>query len=177
MSKRLKSLIVNDLQGRLGQLSDTVVVDCSALNAAEVLDLRNTLRAGKLTVNMVKNTLARRALTQLGHQVRDEWFSGPTALVHGEVDAISSSKVLDEWRRKAKKEVKIKGGILEGQSLSAAEAERLVTMPSPQQLKAMLVSVVCAPLRDLVSIANNVLAGVPQVVQAIVDKKNPAEGA
>ena len=74
-------------------------------------------------------------------------------------------------RKKTKKKIPIKGGLLEGDVLGPAEAEKLVDMPSVQETQQMLVSVIAAPLSQMVGVTNNILADIPGVLQAIADKK------
>ncbi|MEM7166297.1 MAG: 50S ribosomal protein L10 [Planctomycetota bacterium] len=171
MSKRLKQLIAADLKSRLDGLEEAVVIECGGLAVAETEDFRTSLRESGVSMNVVKNTLARRVFGDMGYDVPKTWFEGPTAVLSGEEDAVTTSKAFDDWRKKNKKKLRIKGGLLAGEVLEGAEAENLADMPSPAEIKGMVVNVVAAPLIDFVSVTNNVLAAVPNVLQAIADKK------
>lgn len=172
MSKKLKQMMAADLQHRFGGLEEAVVIECGGLAVSEAEEFRTSLRSSGIAMNVVKNTIARRVFNDMGIEVPTTWFEGPTAVLHGEEDAVTTSKVFDDWRKKNKKKLKIKGGLLAGEVLEGAAAENLTDMPSPAELKAMVVNVVAAPLIEFVNVTNNILAGVPQVLQAIVDKKN-----
>ena len=171
MARRLKEMIVRDLDGFLGGVTNAVMVDISKLNAEDTLDYRNTFRTAGISVNVVKNSLARRVLSAQGHNFPAGSFDGPTAILTSPGDAITTSKLVAEWRKKKKRKVPIKGGLLEGDVLGPAEAEKLVDMPSVQQIQQMLVSAIAGPLTSMVGIANNILDDVPRALQAIADKK------
>lgn len=171
MSKQLKSLISRDLSSRFSNVEDAVLFDIGGLSAEDSLAFRKSLREVGVSVNVVKNTLARRLFVDRGIDVPDEWFTGQTAIAYGGEGAITTSKSLDEWRKKNKKELKFRGGLVSGQPLKPNEAERLIKMPGPLEVKAMVVSLIAGPLTGTVTVLNNILATLPNVLQAIADKK------
>ncbi|MCI0652136.1 MAG: 50S ribosomal protein L10 [Planctomycetes bacterium] len=176
MSKNVKELIVKDLSTRFGGISEAVMIDCGGLNAEDSRVLRAHLRSQGLSMDVVKNTLIRRVLHGSGLEFSKQALRGPTALVWGGADAIVASKAIAEWRRKNKRELKLKGGILAGKPLDDVRTEQLSRMPGAQEIRAMVVGAVAGPLIGMVSVVNNTLCALPRVLQAIVDKKN-AEGA
>jgi large subunit ribosomal protein L10 len=171
MARRLKELITKDLDQRLGDVSNALMCDISRLSAEENRAYRVELRKVGITVNVVKNSLARRVFAGQGLEFPRESFAGPTAILISQDDVIGTSKVVHDWRKKNKKEIPLKGGLLEGEVLGPSEAEQLVNMPSVLDTRQMLVSVIAAPLSQMVGITNNILVGVPAVLNAIVDKK------
>ncbi len=176
MSKRLKSLLVQDLTSRIGDIDDAVIFDFGGLNSEETVGIRASLREVGLTINVVKNSLVSRVLQNRGIEVEAGSLGGPSAVIYGEgVDAVTASKALDDWRTKNKKELKIKAGFLAGEALSSSEAAGLVDMLSPAELRGAIVSVVAGPLSGMVNITNNLLADLPNVLNAIADKKKEGE--
>ena len=171
MARRLKLLITKDLDRRLGDVTNAVMCDISRLDAESNRACRDELRKAGISLNVVKNSLARRVLADRGLEFPAESLSGPTAILTSQDDAISTSKVIHDWRKKNKKNITLKGGLLEGEVLGPAEAEKLVDMPSAQETRQMLVSVIAAPLSQLVGVTNNILTGVPMALNAIADKK------
>jgi large subunit ribosomal protein L10 len=173
MARRLKEMIVRDLESYLTGVTNAVMVDISMLNAEDSLDYRNTLRKEGISVNVVKNSLARKVLSAQGYDFPETAFSGPTAILTSTGDAITTTKLVAEWRKKKKRKnsIKIKGGLLEGDILGPEEAEKLIDMPSVQQIHQMLVSAIAGPLTQLVGITDSILANVPRALQAIADKK------
>jgi large subunit ribosomal protein L10 len=167
----MKELIVRHLDQRLGGIEDTVVVDISRLDAESNRAIRRELRKSGISVNVVKNSLAKRVFSARGLDFPAEVLTGPTAFLVGGADAIATSKVVADWRKKNKKEIQFKGGLIEGVILGPAEAERLTKMPGVRETRQMLVSVLAAPLSQFVGVLQSILAGVPGVLQAIAEKQ------
>jgi len=66
MSKVVKRMMINSIQGALGECREVLVLDASKLNAVEANKMRNTLRKKQITLLGVKNAVARRALSEIG---------------------------------------------------------------------------------------------------------------
>ncbi|HIA28646.1 MAG TPA: 50S ribosomal protein L10 [Planctomycetes bacterium] len=171
MARRLKELLSEDLNRCLEGVEDAIFVDFSGLSATEDYSARKEFREAGISVNVVKNSLLKRVLEERGTPLPEEAYGCPLALLSGETDAIAASKKVAEWRRSNKKKMPIKGGLLEGEVLGPEGAEQLTKMLSVQETRQVLVSAVAGPLIAMVGIAQNLLTGVPGVVQAIVDKK------
>lgn len=171
MSRRIKELISSELERRFNEVDDVVIVNCAGLTAEESGDFRSTLRDAGASLSVVKNTLAKRVLQARGVELDTECFDGPTAFISGNDDAIACTKIIADWRKKTKKQIAFKGGLLGGKPLSAEDTESLTKMPSIMEAKQMVVSAVAGPLTALVGITSNVLSGVPGVLQAIQEDK------
>jgi len=167
----MKEMVLGHLGRRFDGVDHAVMVDFSKLTGEENRMCRNEMRKAGITVNVVKNSLVKRVFAARGLEIADATLTGPTAVLVGGTDAITTSKVMADWRKKNKKEIPFKGGLLDGAVLGPAEAEKLVTMPSVRETHQMLVSVVAAPLSQFVGVMHSILAGVPGVLQAIADKK------
>ncbi|MGE4619451.1 MAG: 50S ribosomal protein L10 [Planctomycetota bacterium] len=172
MARRLKVMMSEQLLQHFGAAEDLLLVDFSGLDSQEDFDARKEFRSEGLSVNVVKNSLLRRVLIDKGVEFPDETFVGPLAIVHGETDAITASKTISAWRKKNDKEMPLKGGLLEGEVLGPVEAENLTKMLSVHETRAAVVSAIAGPLTGLVAITQNLLTGLPGVLQAIADKKN-----
>ena len=171
MPRRTKILMSQLYQSRFSALQDAVFVNCSGLTAEESLEFRATLREAGVRMTMVKNSLAQRVFADLGHELPESCWDGPTAVVYGDSDPVTASKAISNWSKKHGNKVRHKAGLLEGAALDESEAQRLTKLPSLQELKQMLVSAIAGPLTGFVGVTNSILTGVPGVLQAIADKK------
>lgn len=171
MPRRTKELMTRAYSAAFDELNDAVFIDCATLTAEEARVFRSTLREKGAAVSVVKNSLARKVLTEQGLELENGCFTGPTAIVYGETDAITASKTISDWSKKNGNKITFKAGLLEGEVLDRSATEQLTKMPTVDELKQMLVSAVAGPLTGLVGVTNNILNGVPGVVQAIADKK------
>ncbi len=171
MPKRTKQLMSLSYQTRFSALEDAVFINCSTLTAEEAVSFRSTLRESGATVTVVKNSLAANVLQARGLELPQTCFSGPTAVVFGDVDAVTASKAISDWSKDHGNKVTIKAGVLAGSVLDEDEAQKLTKLPSLPEIKQMLVSAIAGPLTGMVGVANSILTGVPGVLQAIADKK------
>ena len=84
MSRQIKDMLIEDIQSRLGEARDFLVVDCSKLDAISANEWRLGLRASKISALTVKNSIAKNALQRLGVEGLDEVLAGPSTFVLGQ---------------------------------------------------------------------------------------------
>ena len=135
MSKRIKELLVTDLQQRIGDTSEMLVVDSSRLDAISDNRFRLGLREKDIRILTVKNSMALRALHSAEVTALDPILEGPSSLVFGGEDIVSLSKEVAGWARELGDGLlEIKGGMLEGITLSASDVDELSKSPSREEL-------------------------------------------
>src|SRR6266850_2355687 len=131
------------------QLADSptiYVTDFTGLSVARITDLRRRLRAVGVEYVVVKNTLARRALTE--QQLTgglESFLAGPTALVLAGADPVSAAKVLTDFAKEFEKP-RVKVGLVEGKPVTQAQVKALAALPSKMQLLAQLGGALQAPM-------------------------------
>ena len=118
------------------------------ISVEKVTELRRQLREDGVEYKVFKNTLARRALTELGLEEAAGYMEGPTAWVFAN-DPVAPAKTLKAFA-KTSKMVAMSGGVLSGKAISAAQLQALADLPSREQLLSQLVGTVAAPLRNFV---------------------------
>ena len=138
---------VQEITDLLTRSVSTIVTDYRGLNVAEVTELRKQLREVGIEYHVYKNTLTRRAAEAAKLGGVDELLSGPTALAFGFDDVVAPARVLFNFARQHKA-LELKGGIVEGRPVTAAEVESLATLPNRDGLLSMLLSVLQAPMRN-----------------------------
>lgn len=144
MSKVVKEMIMSDLVERIGASRDMLVVDSSRLDAVTANRLRLELREKNITALTVRNSLARRALHNVGVKALDPVLEGPSTLVWGSEDIVALSKEIARWAREIA-QLEIKGGTVEGSSLTAADVEQLSKSPSREELIGQIVGLILSP--------------------------------
>ncbi len=137
------SLIADELRGA----TSVVVVDYLGLTVEEVTSLRKSLRESNTKMQVVKNTILRRAAVEAGIEGLEEVFVGPSAIVYSADEVIAPAKIVAEFAEKASK-LSIKGGLIEGKVASADEINALAKLPDRDGLLSMLLSVLQAPVRN-----------------------------
>jgi large subunit ribosomal protein L10 len=144
MSKAVKQMIMDDIRQKLGECRDLVVVNTSRLDARSDNRFRLALRKKGMSLLQVKNTLARRALSEAGVTAMDKVLVGPSTLVWGGEDIVALSKEIAQWAKQFK-DLEIKGGSVEGQPVDAQAVEALSKSPSREQLIGQIAGLLLSP--------------------------------
>jgi ribosomal protein L10 len=140
MSKYVKNLVVEDIRGRLGSVHDALLVNMIGLDANANWRLRSDLRAKKIDILVVKNSLAARAMAGTPLEGMFDGVSGCAAICWGSEDIVSLAKevtrVLTSGQYAA---FQARGGVMDGQRLSPDQVVAVAKWPSrPEQLSILL---------------------------------------
>ncbi len=146
MSKYLKDLMTDDLKGKLDGVSDALVVNVIGMEANANVELRRALREKNMHLMVVKNSLARRATEGTTLAAAFEGASGTSAVVWGGEDVVSLAK---EVVRLAKEDsyapFATKGGVMDGEKLSAEDVEAVSKWPSREEQLSLLMGQILGP--------------------------------
>jgi len=170
MSKLVKDMIISDLRGRLGETRDLLVIDASKMDAFSVNQLRLKLQEKNISVLSVKNTLARKALGELGVSGLEPFLKGPSSLVWGGADIVALAKEMTKWAKESPN-LQIKGGTLDGNSLDAAEVDALSKSPGREELIGRVLMLIRSPGGQLISAFNGPGGKIAGQVKALSDEK------
>jgi len=144
MSKLIKGMIVSELRDRIGDVQELLVVDPSKLDAITTNRMRLSLREKDISLLSVKNSLARVALNEMGISALDSVLAGPSALVWGSEDVVALSKEISKWAKEIEG-FEIKGGTVEGTTLSAEEVDSLSKSPGRMELIGQIAGLALSP--------------------------------
>ena len=144
-------------------------VSYAGLTVKSFSELRNQLAAAGAFCQVQKNTLIKKAADQLELELEAIDLTASTAMVFGKGDCSAVAKLLVEFGKK-QEQVKAKGGYMDGAVLSSAEVGALADLPAKPVLQAMLLGVLQAPARNLVTVLNAKAASIVNVVNAYKDK-------
>jgi large subunit ribosomal protein L10 len=153
--KEDKKRIVDELAGQLGSADTLIVADYRGLTNKQLEALRDTLLESGARLRIVKNSLTRRAAEQAGADALLVLLEGPTAIAFVESggDPAAVAKALATTARETNV-LELRGGILEGKTLSGAEVRELATLPPLDVLRGQLVGAVVAPLTQLLALVS-----------------------
>ena len=149
-----KAAVVAALVERLKGAESGVIVDYSGLTVAQDTELRSALRKEGVEYGVVKNTMMRRALDQVGLEALDGVLHGTSSLATATEDPIVPIRLISEYSKKLGDKFNIKAAFVEGKVLSAAEIEQLAGMTSKKDLYAQLVGTLMAPMANLAAVVN-----------------------
>ena len=167
MKKEQKADVVAELTERLRRSESLIVADYRGLTMTEIDALRGELLRHGARFSVVKNTLTRRAAEEAGMQALLELIDGPTAIAFIGVDGdpAAAAKILNDTAR-ARDVLVIRGGVVEGETVSDAQVQRLATLPPVDVLRAQLAGAVAAPLITIVGLFTAPLRDLVNVIDA-----------
>lgn len=145
-------------------------VDARGLTVKETQELRRNIREGAGHMHVFKNNLAAIALKNLELPEIPEILAGPTAFVFCDADVAAPAKALKNYA-KEHEALEIKGGLVDGTVYSVEETLQVADLPSKEQLVAMLLSTMLAPVTGLARVCAEPAAALARTVQAIADQK------
>src|ERR671933_1764242 len=154
MKRSEKEQLVSELAQKLRGATALYYTDFTGLNVKRMTDLRRRLRKSGVEYVVIKNTLALRAVNESG--LVSEPLKGPTGLVLAR-DPVTAAKVLSDFAKENDARPSVKGGLLDGRALDAAQVKRLATMPSREQMLAQLGAGLQAPMAAFVGALNGLL--------------------
>ena len=144
MSRQIKDMLIEDIQSRLGEARDFLVVDCSKLDAVSANEWRLGLRESNITALTVKNSIAKNALQRLGVQGLDEFLAGPSTLCWGGDDVVALSREITRWAKQLE-QLSIRGATVEGQGLNAQAVDALSKSPGRAELIGQIAGCMLGP--------------------------------
>lgn len=170
MPAQTKLEAVARLRAKFERAQSFVLADPRGLTVEEMTDLREQCRAAGVELRVVKNRLAKIALSQVGRPTLDTLLEGPTMIAIAVDDPAAGAKVLTEYAKKNEK-VKIKGGLLGAEVLSAAGVGQLAALPTREELLTRLAGGLAAPMAQLAGALDQILSGVARALRAVADRK------
>lgn len=148
--------------------SAVVITHYHGLTVAEITALRQSLRENGAGFKVVKNTLSRIAARNVGIEIDESIFAGPTAIAYSE-DPVTAAKGVVKFA-KANDNLKIVGGIVNDKTMDLSEIETLATLPSLEELRGKIVGVLQAPAAQLARIVQAPAGQIARVIKAHADK-------
>ena len=173
MNKQEKAAVVEQIKGKADKAGIAVVTDFKSLSVEEMTNLRVKLREAGVDYQVVKNTLARIAVTDGRHDVLKDRFKECCGLAFGYEDPVAAAKVLAEFTKGSKK-FSIRFGSLEGKFIEAEGVKNLAKLPSKPELLAKMLGTMNAVPTNLVGVLANVPRTFLYALAAIRDQKEAA---
>ena len=179
MKKEQKEQVVDELTARLKAAETVLVADYRGLTMPQIDNLRTRLLASGAKFTVVKNTLTRRAAEAAGADALLALLDGPSAIafLEAEGDMVAAAKALADSARETKV-LEIRGGVMQGRTMTAAEVETLATLPAIDVLRGQVLGAIIAPLSAFAALLNAPLQNLVGLIDARIEQLGgPAEEA
>ena len=141
-----KKAVVAELTEKMQNAPSGVLVDYKGITVAEDTALRVELRQNNVQYGVVKNTLTRFAMNNVGLGELDSVLNGTTSLATSDGDPIAPMRVVNKYAKQLNGKFNIKGGFMDGKVLSLEEISALAELPSKEVLQAQALGMMLAPI-------------------------------
>jgi large subunit ribosomal protein L10 len=170
MNRDQKAAVVDQLSEEIRSADAIFAVDYRGISVSEAAELRNRLREAQTRFRVVKNSLTERASDKAGAEALKEMLEGPTALAFVSGDVALAAKALSDSARTFGT-LAFKGGLMNGDTLSAEQVQSIARLPAREVLNGQLVGTIAAPLSQLVRTLNALIAGVAIQLQQVAEQE------
>jgi large subunit ribosomal protein L10 len=172
--KAEKQNIVEHLHEKFQDSASAICVDFRGVNVDKITQFRRQIQEASANYQVVKNTLARRAIAETSFQDLGQFLVGPTGIVFCKGDPMEPAKVVTSFIKDTNGALQIKGGVVDGNAFDAKGIEQISKLPSRQEMLAQLVSSLQSPISGLVGTLEGITREFVYTLQALADQR--AEG-
>jgi large subunit ribosomal protein L10 len=171
MKREQKEQVVEELTARLKAAETLLVADYRGLTMPQIDELRTKLLASGARFTVVKNTLTRRAAEAAGTDALLALLDGPSAIAFLETDGdmVAAAKALADAARETQV-LEIRGGIMQGRTVTAEEVTTLATLPPVEALRGQVLGAIVAPLTTLAGLLNAPLQNLVGLIDARIEQ-------
>jgi large subunit ribosomal protein L10 len=172
MNRDQKAAVIEEVAAQISGSEAVFAVDYRGISVPQVAGLRERLNEAGARFRVVKNTLTELAADKAGAESLKEALEGPTAFTFVTADGgdvALAAKALAQFRREHNV-LEFKGGLMNGEPLSAEQIDAIARLPALEVLHGQLVGVVASPITGLVRGLNALIAGLAIQLRQIADE-------
>jgi large subunit ribosomal protein L10 len=171
MKRSEKEQIIAEVSDDIKSASAMYFTDFSGLTVAQATELRREFRKSGIHYKVVKNTLVKKALEQVGgYDKVFEKLAGPTGVAFARTDAVAPAKIIEKFSEKHEK-LSLKAAVLERQVYDGSRLKELAKLPSRAELLAAILGSIQSPLAGIPTVVHVVLRDLVSVIGEIEKKK------
>jgi len=169
-TRETKQKDLEALTQSLQSAKSAMVVSFGGLSVTKDQEFRNALRTAGAQYQVVKNTLARRAVKDTQFEQAAESFKGVTAIAWTDGDPVVLSKAMSKFMKDNADIYTFKSGVVDGKLIDATQLTTIASLPSKEELISKLLFVINAQAQRLVTVINAVPRDLAVVIKQIGDK-------
>jgi large subunit ribosomal protein L10 len=178
MHKEDKERVIAELTATLRETESLIVTDYRGLTMPQIDALRGRLLEHGARFSVVKNTLTRRAAADAGVDALLAMLEGPSAIAFIESggNIVEVARALADSARETRV-LEIRGGLMQGRTISGADIEQLSKLPPFDVLRAQVLGAITAPLTNLLGLLRAPLQNLVGLIDARIEQLGGAGGA
>jgi len=169
LSREAKAAVVEEVGAQVAQAQAIIVAEYRGLGVEAITALRKQARQSGVYLRVLKNTLARRAVSETPFEGLTDKLVGP--LIYGiSKDPVLCAKVLADFA-KSNDKLALKAGAMPNHVLDTNAVKALASMPSREELLGKLLGTMQAPISQFVRTLNEVPGKFVRTVAALRDQR------
>ena len=165
-----KKAVVEEVTEVASKAVSAVVADYRGLSVNQMTQFRSEARKAGVYLRVVKNTLAKRALTETTCECVMPVLSGPVILGFSQEDPGAVARVFKDFA-KENEDLIVRGLGVSGEFVDADQIKRIADLPTKDQAISLMMALMLAPVEKLAGTLNEVPTKVTRVVAAVRDQK------
>lgn len=173
-----KQAVVAELKESFASAKGIVLTGYKGLTVAQDTKLRAKMREAGVKYRVVKNTMLRFAVKDLGYDDLVQYLEGTTAVAYSSEDVIAPAKVIEAFLKENNltktDTLVVKAGVVDGKVIDAAGVKELASLPSREVLIAKLLGSMQAPISGVVNVLQGTIRNAVYVLEAIRKQKESA---
>ena len=150
MNKERKKNYIEEMKSFFNKNESIFITHYQGMTVKQIDEMKLEMRKHGILFKITKNRITKLALEGTKFKKLEDLFSGPTAVAFSD-DAITSAKILTKFAKK-NINLKIVGGIMEKEPLSLEEVAKIATLPTLNEARSQIVSILNAPAQKIMSI-------------------------
>ncbi len=177
MSKYVKDLITKEMTTRFKDLDGVAVINPRGIDAIKNNGIRRRLREKGVRMTVVKNTLAKRAITEGKLKGFDQLLDGPSAVIYGEA-SISAIARMILAEKKTDEKIELRGIFFAGEIYAGdAGIEQVSKLPTREEAISNLLAAILSPGRKLGGILKGQAGIIASILKTVEERAKEKEGA
>ena len=165
-----KKEIVEEVAQAAKSAVSAVLADYRGMSVAEMNAMRVKGRDTGVYLRVVRNTLAKKALAESEFACLQDALVGPTLMAFSQEDPGAAARLLKDYSKEIET-LEVKAIAIGGESLGPEQLDRVANLPTLDEARSMLLSVMLAPVTKLTRTLNDIPASVTRVISAVRDNK------
>lgn len=176
MSRAEKVERVAVIRNHISAVDAIYLTEFRGLTVKEIQQVRRSLLEDDARMRVMKMSLTRRAMEEMGHEGLSDHLSGPTALVFAEGDPLAVARTVREQSRRFRKLV-LKGGIMDGKFIGVDQVAEFANLGSRDQLLGKLAGGISAPLHKTAGAFASFTRSAAGAFSQLLERKESAAAA
>jgi large subunit ribosomal protein L10 len=171
MKRSEKEQIIAEVKEKIERAKGLYFADFTGITVEQINELRREFRKSNVEYQVVKNTLARKALESVtGYDKVLEKLVRPTAIAFGYDDPVAPARIIKKFREKNDK-LTLKVCVIEQQVYDGSQLDEIAKLPSRPEIIAGILGTIQAPVTGIAGAINAVMRDLVSVIDAIEKKK------